>query len=195
MKKPLGILALALGTTGAVVSQDTFESVQDGYRQRVVALLHEQAVPTAELEDRIGEIAGETFGAHPQLLRQEAGERLAALPVFPDDDLGAWEEHASWGPIPALPPEAERQWLLLGWDPRRMASWGSSMLLSRELGAEEFGRRALLSSYCPDELYRLGAADPPELVLDSLGDLFVIGLEWTDRGVCRPATLRWMKRR
>jgi hypothetical protein len=195
MKGTLGILVVGLVTSGALLGEDTFESVQDGFRRRVVELLHEQQVPTVELEERLGELAAETFGAHPQLLRREAEERFSALPVFPEDDLGAWEEHASWGPIPALPPEAERQWLLVGWDPRRIASWGSTMLLSRELDTEEFSRRAVLSSYCPDEVYRLGAGDPPDLVLDSLGDLFVIRVEWTDDGVCRPVSLRWLKRR
>jgi hypothetical protein len=44
-------------------------------------------------------------------------------------------------------------------------------------------------------LYRLGEGAPADLVVDSLGDLFVIRVEWTGDSVCRPVSLRWLKRR
>jgi hypothetical protein len=131
MKAPLGILSVALIMSGAHVSQDSFESVREGFRRKVVALLHEQEVPTAELEARLGALAVETFGAHPRLLRHETEERLAALPGFPGGDLSAWVERASLQELPALPPELERTWLVLAWDPARLAGWAKNLILSR----------------------------------------------------------------
>ena len=127
-------------------------------------------------------------------MRREAEARFAALAVFSGGDLGAWVERTSWDPVPPVPSELEGTWLLQRWDPQRIAAWARNMVLARELGVEEFGRRSLLSARCADELHQRGEGDRPDLVLDSLRDLFVVGVEWTERGVCRPVSVRWLAR-
>jgi hypothetical protein len=65
---------------------------------------------------------------------------------------------------------------------------------ARQLGPEGYGRLALLNVCCPDKVYRLGKGKFPDLVVDSLGDLFVIKVEMTELGVCKPTSVRWMKK-
>jgi len=194
MKQQLALLALALIPSAAMVVDDTFDSVRADFRSRVSALLGEQDLSTEELSSSIAAAAEATFGAHSDLMRGESEARLGRLPALSAVDLDSYEELAS-ETLPPLPPEAQGEWLAMAWDPGRVAEWARVWVLARQLGPEELSRRVLLSSYCPDEVHRLGDAESPTLVVDSLGELFVVALEWTDRGVGRPVSVRWLRRK
>jgi hypothetical protein len=196
MKKSIVLTALVLMTSvsSAAKKEITFESVRREFRQKVLSLVSAEDVSAMDLRTKIGKFAKETFGAHPGLVRNEAEKRFKALPQFRAVKLDSYTEHKSWNKLTL--PGRENGWFLLlaGWDPEKLAGWGKAMVLSRHLGPEAYGRRALLNSCCPDKVYRHGKGKFPDLVVDSLGDLFVIKVEMTVFGVCRPVSLKWMKK-
>jgi hypothetical protein len=86
--------------------------------------------------------------------------------------------------------------LLLGWDPEKLAASTTSLFLATSIGTEAYSRRALLGRLCPDMVYRLGDGKFPDIVVDSLGDLFVVKVEMMpEAGVCKPVSVRWLKKK
>ena len=68
-------------------------------------------------------------------------------------------------------------------------------MLSREIGVQEFGRRAFLSAAAGERLYRTGSAAIPSLVVESLGERFVVEMATSENLGCRPARVTWFVRR
>lgn len=195
MKIKFAIITAVLVATSSFAGEPTFESVQDEFQQKVLSLLAEEDASVADLQTKIAKFADETFGAHPDLMRKEAERRFKSLPQFPAKGLIAYVEHKTWDQCPLPPIESGWGWLVLGWNPEKLAASTKNIILSRQLGPEGYGRLALLNSCCPDKVYRLGKGKFADLVVDSLGCLFVIKVEMTDVGVCKPTSVRWMKKK
>ena len=193
MRIHFAIIMATLITTASFAGEPTFESVQNEFQQKALSLLAEEDASVTDLQTKIAKFADETFGAHPDLMRKEAERRFKSLPQFPSNDLTAYVEHKSWDQFPLPPLETGWVWLMFGWDPEKLADSAKKTILSRQLGPEGYGRLALLNVCCPDKVYRLGEGKFPDLVVDSLGDLFVIKVEMTEVGVCKPTSVRWMK--
>jgi hypothetical protein len=188
-------MAVVLATSASFAGQATFESVQKEFQQKVLSLLSEKNAPRTDLHARIATFANETYGAHSDLMRKEAERRFRALPQFPAANLAAYVEHKSWEQFPLPPVESGWVWLTFGWDPEKLADAAKKTILSRQLGIEAYGRLALINVCCPDKVYRLGKGTIPDLVVDSLGDLFVVDVEMTKVGACKPVSVRWMKKK
>ncbi len=195
MKIHIAIIAAALVTSVAFAGDLTFEAVQKEFQQKALSLLSEKDASATDLQAKIAKFADETFGAHPDLMRKEAEQRFKSLPQFPTTNLAAYAEHKSWDQFPLPPLETGWVWLMFGWDPEKLADSAKKTILSRQLGPEGYGRLALLNACCPDKVYRLGKGKFPDLVVDSLGDLFVIKVEMTEVGVCKPISVEWMKKK
>jgi hypothetical protein len=199
MKIIIAFIASVLAASAALADEPTFESVQDEFRQYAISLLSEseRTSPTELAANiaKISEIANATFGSHSNLMKKEASSRFKRLPVFPASRLAEFVEHKSSKRFPLLPSEAGLVWATSGWEPERLADIAKQSILSRTLVPDQFGRRAFANSYCPDKIYRLGEGHYPDLVVDSLGDLFVIKVEMTEVGLCKPVSVKWMKMR
>jgi hypothetical protein len=189
------IIMTTLVTTASFAGEPTFDSVQNEFQQKALSLLAEEDASVTDLQTKIAKFADETFGAHPDLMRKETERRFKSLPQFPAKDLTAYVEHKSWDQFPLPPLESGWVWLMFGWDPEKLADSAKKTILSRQLGPEGYGRIALLNACCPDKVYRLGKGKFPDLVVDSLGDLFVIKVEMTEVGVCKPTSVRWLKKK
>ncbi len=195
MKIRIAIIAATLIASASFAGKPTFESVQKEFQQKALSLLSKEETSVNDLQAKIAEFADETFGAHPDLMRKEAERQFKGLPQFPAKNLTSYVEHKSWDQFPLPPLESGWVWLMFGWDPEKLADSAKKTILARQLGPEGFGRLALLNACCPDKVYRLGGGKFPDLVLDSLGDLFVIKVEMTEVGVCKPTSVRWMKKK
>ena len=182
-------------TFGHAADEPTFESVQEEFRQKVISLLSQKEVSAADLQNKIVEIAKATFGSHPEVMKKEAASRYKSLPQFPAASLTDFVEHKSWEQFPLPPAETGLAWVTFGWEPTKLADVVKKTILSRTLTPEEFGRRAFVNACCPDKVYRLGEGTYPNLVVDSLGDLFVIEVEMAEVGVCKPVSVKWMKKK
>jgi hypothetical protein len=186
--------ATAPQPSASLTGQPTFESVQKEFQQKAISLLSAQDVSVNDLQAKIAKFANETLGAHPELMRKETERRFAALSQYPATNLTAYIDHNSLNEFPSPPMEDGWMWLMFGWDPEKLAGSAKQAILARQLGPEErYGRLALLNACCPDKVYRLGKGKFADLVVDSLGDLFVIKVEMTDGGVCKPVSVKWMK--
>ncbi len=195
MKKPIVIVAAILVSSACFAGESTFESVQGEFRQKVISLLSEKEISTTDLQSKIVGFANETFGAHPDLMRKEGEKRFEALPQFQAADIASYVEHQSWDKFPLPPGETGWAWLMFGWDPAKLADLAKKTVLSRQLTPQEYGRLAFLNSFCPDKVYRHGKGKFPDLVVDSLDDLFVIKVEMAEVGVCKPVSVKWMKKK
>jgi hypothetical protein len=195
MKLHIAIIATMLIASASLAGNPTFEFVQKQFQEKALSLLSEEDASVTDLQAKIAKFADETFGAHPNLMRKEAEQRFKSLPQYSTKDLIAYVEHKSWDQCPLPPLESGWVWLMFGWDPEKLADSAKKTILSSQLGPEGYGRLALLNVCCPDKVYRLGKGKFPDLVVDSLGDLFVIKVEMTDVGVCKPTSVRWMKKK
>ena len=195
MKIHTAIIAAMLIASVSLAGKPTFESVQQEFQEKALSLLSEEDSSFSDLQTKIAKFADETFGANPDLMRKEAERRFKGLSQFPTKNLTSYAEHKSWDQFPLPPLESGWIWLMFGWDPEKLADTAKQTILSRQLGAEGYGRLALLNACSPDKVYRLGEGKFPDLVVDSLGDLFVIKVEMTELGVCKPTSVKWMKKR
>jgi hypothetical protein len=195
MKIHTATIAAMLIASVSFAGKPTFESVQKEFQEKALSLLSEEDSSFSDLQTKIAKFADETFGAHPDLMRKEAERRFKGLSQFPAKNLASYVEHKSWDQFPLPPLESGWVWLLFGWDPEKLADSAKKTILSRQLGPEGYGRLALLNACCPDKVYRLGKDKFPDLVVDSLGDLFVIKVEMTELGVCKPTAVKWMKKK
>lgn len=194
MRESVVITAAVLVTSASLAGQATFESVQSEFLQKALTLLSEKDTSPADFQTKIAKAAYETFGAHPDVMRKEAADRFNALPPFPAASLTSYAEYKSCDQLPLT----EARWVLLmsgWWAPEKLADSAKKAMLYRQLGTTEYGRLALVNVCCPDKVYRLGKGEFPELVVDSLGALFVIKVKMTKIGVCRPVSVRWMKKK
>lgn len=195
MRIHFAIIMATLVTSASFAGELTFESVQKEFQQRTLPLLSEKHISITDLQAQIAKFANETFGAHPNLMRKEAEHRFKALPEFPATNLAAYIEYTSWGEFPLPTLESGWVWFMFGWDPEKLAVWAKKTSLSRQLDPYGLCARGLINACCPDKLYRHGKGQFPDLVVDSLGDLFVIKVEMTEAGVCKPTSVKWMKKK
>ena len=195
MKTPIVIIAATLAASAALAAETTFDSIQDEFRQKVISLLSEEDISVTDLQNKIADIASATFGSHPDLMKKKAANRYKSLPQFPAASLIDFVEHESSEQFPLPPGETGLAWVAFGWEPEKLAHAAKQAILSRTLTPEEFGRRAFVNACCPDKVFRLGEREYPDLVVDSLGDLFLIKVEMTEAGVCKPVSVKWIKKK
>jgi hypothetical protein len=184
-----------LVASASLAADATFESIHKEFQHKAISLLSDTNTSVADLQTRIAKFASETFGAHPDIMREEAERRFKTLPQFTNTHLTGYVEYKTSDEFPLPPPETGWVWLMFGWDPEKLADSAKKTILSRQVGVEGYGRLALLNACCPDKIYRLGDGKFPDLVVDSLGDLFVLKIQMTDVGVCKPVSVRWMKKK
>jgi hypothetical protein len=85
--------------------------------------------------------------------------------------------------------------LLFFWSPEKMADWVKQAFRFRHLDSSEIERLIVINAWCPDKLYRTGTNKNPNLVVESLGDIFIINLTLTEQGVFKLDSVKWMKRK
>ena len=170
----------------------TFESLQSDFRKRVISLSSEKDLTDTGLLSKLESIAAETFGPHPGLIRQETERRFQHLPSFPIASLSSYAAHQTWE-VPTTTEKSADSWMIQRWEPAYIAKMATTAMLTRQLGVAEYGRRNLLTHACPDKVYRLDTTQSlPDLIVDSLGDLFVVKVKMTEVGLL-PVSIAWMK--
>jgi hypothetical protein len=195
MKKTIVIIASAIVASASFAGNPTFESVQTEFQQKVLSLVADKDTPNNDLQSKLAEFANETFGAHPKIMRKEAEKRFKDLPKFAAADFASYVAHESLDQFPLPSNETGLLWVMFGSDPEKLAVSAKRMILANKLRVEGYGRLTLLNACCPDKVYRLGKGKFPDLVVESLGDLFLIKVEMTEVGVCKPTSVRWMKKK
>lgn len=137
---------------------------------------------------------------HRALLRAHAEWALRAVPPL-DVDLDGFRPV---GADPVIDLDFEglvrnlgddlpvEQWWVIGWDPVRLAFLMRTMIIFREISAEDAARRAMIDNFAPPRA-RLADADPdaPRLVVLSGHEAFVVALERRGDGYI-PVNLRWL---
>jgi len=195
MKKTVVIIASALVASASFAGNPTFESVQTEFQQKVLSLVADKGTHISDLQSKLAAFANETFGAHPEIVRKETEKRFKNLPKFAAADFASYVAHESLDQFPLPYNETGLLWLMFGSDPEKLAGGAKRIFLVNKLGVEGYARLSLLNACYPDKVYRQGKGKFANLVVESLGDLFVIKFETTEAGVYKPTSVRWMKKK
>lgn len=197
MKIKTTIVALLLITLVCCAQDVTFTSIQQEFQQKVLSLVPETGSSQEELNEKILIFGQETFGNHPKVVKKETMRRFKQLPLFPETSLKEYTTFAtlSQSLITSSDPDLTRALLLLGWAPEKMAYFVKDIFRARQLELSKFAQLITLNNWYPDKTYRIETNAQPNLVLESLGDIFIIKLALTDQGVFKPISARWMKRK
>lgn len=197
MKIKITIIALLLITSVCCAQDVTFTSIQQEFQQKVLSLVPETDSSQEELNEKILIFGQETFGNHPKVVKKETMKRFKQLPVFPEASLKEYTAFATLSQSLMTDSDSDltRLSLLLGWTPEKMADWVKQTFLARHLELSKLSQRATLNNWYPDKTYRIETNAQPKLVLESLGDIFIIKLALTDQGVFKPISAQWMKRK
>lgn len=197
MKTQIAIIALLLITSVCCAQDVTFTSIQQEFQQKIFSLIPETQSSPKALDEKILGFGQETFGRHPKIMQKETLKRFNQLPVFPESDLKKYTVYASLSPslLSASGPDLAQLSLLFGWDPEKMGDWMKQVFLARHLEPSTLARLATINNWCPDKTYRIKTNEHSDLVVASLGDIFVIKLSLMEQGVFRPISAQWMKRK
>jgi hypothetical protein len=195
MKTQIAIIASLLITSVCCAQDATFTSIQQEFQQKILSLVNETDISPKGLDEKILGFGHETFGSHPKVMQKETLRRFKQLPVFAESELKKYKVHTTLGHSSFSASNLAELSLLLGWDPEKMAGWMKHLILARNLKLSKLARFATLNDWCPDKIYRLETSAHFNLVVTSLGDIFVTKLALTEHGVFEPVSAQWMKRK
>jgi hypothetical protein len=191
----------------------TKEKLDGQFREKIVALYHsDDLAHTAidQLDLRIMNLARSIYSPHPDILKESAKNAFLALPTIKLDDLPP-------GKNPFVLPIAE----LLKSDPKN-ATNGFQSFLASERGGSVFlncrdavsaskmamqmavteshtdsqmvGKRVMLTGYVRDVFHRINDDFlHPKIAIESLGEWFVIDLDWNEIGFYFPSRIEWRR--
>lgn len=193
MKKSL-VLAL-MATAGFAWADDppTMADLETRFADQIIALSESTNVPSHMMQQEILKAAVSVFGEHTEILSRETDRRLTELPSFKPSDLTLGTTRQEFDLSFLSVPQLKEFLVAFGWQPKRVAQTAKAAVLSRQMAAEQFGRRTMLESVLPDRYYRLEESEKPTIVIESLGDLFVVECRKHEGGVLMPERMRWLK--
>ena len=195
MKRPIGVIVLALAVLSTTAADPTMEELRSRFRRGVIAIASDEGVSFDEVPRRLEELAEATFEKHADVLRREAQRLIDDLPEFGAGSLKEYTEVHDVIEHPLRNEPAGGMLFVVGWNPHLMAVSVMNLVLSRKLASADFGKRTLLSQFCPDKVYRLRGTQPQQLVVQSLSDLFIVEVAFTDAGVLDIVSVKWLKMR
>jgi hypothetical protein len=200
MKTQSVIVAITLIASAAVADKPTFEYVQQEFQKKARALLKDEHVSFKDIQLKLAQFAEETFGAHLEVMKEEAERRLRDLPTFPESKLAEYTFHKALSHVPlsSLTDDltGTEAWFAFSKNPESMISNLCYAFRQKNLSSTEARRLTLFRAYFPDKLYRLGTDKISHLVCASLDDLFVVQVEITEVGAYMPIfSVQWMKRK
>lgn len=192
----------------------TKEDLDKQFRDKIVALYHSQDFSKTEIHDlnqQIAELARSVYSSHPDILRESAKKAFLALPTIKPDDIPPADN-------PIVLPVAE----LMKTDPKNSAEGFKAFLASKEGGAiflnnfeampaakmaiqlaitqgqpnlQLVGKRMMLTGYARDIFLRLNDDFlHPRIAINSLGDWFIIDLDWNEIGFYFPSRIEWRRK-
>jgi hypothetical protein len=175
MKTQVAIFSFLLFTSVCCAQDVTFTSIQLEFQQKVFSLASETDSSPKALDENILGFGQETFGRHPKVMQKETLKQFNHLPVFPESDLKKYTVYASLSPtlLSDSGSNLDKLSLLIGWDPEKMADWMMRIFLARHLEPSKLARLEKLNNWCPDNIYRLETNEHSDLVVASLGDIFI----------------------
>lgn len=183
----------------ARADEPTFEDLKAQFQAEVIAMASDGDVNLVNIETRLMELARRVYGPHPDVLKQEALRLYDALPQFDAESLDGYlvVERADdiVFPVEGGMDNIASYMLVIGWDPNRNGSYMKTLFLSRRMSTQDFGKRSMLTGLCPDRIYKFPDGEKKRIVVESLGEYFIIDASLSDAGVFMPQALTWMKRK
>ena len=193
MKKTIIFALVATAALARADDQPTMADLESRFADRIIALSASTNVPPHMMEQEILKAAVAVFSNHTEIVSQETDKRLAELPSFKPSDIPLDASGQEFDLSVLSVPQLKEFLIAFGWQPKRVAQTAKVAALSRQMGVEHFGRRALLEAALPDKYYRLDDSKKPTIVIESLGDLFVVECRKHEWGVLMPEKMRWVK--
>lgn len=195
MKKTLILAIVATASLAWAGDSPTMADLESQFADKVIALSQATNVPPHMMEQEILKAAASVFSNHTDVVSQETEKRLAELPTFKASDIPSATASHEFDLSVVSVPQLKQFLIAFGWQPKRVAQTAKGAALSRHMGVEQFGRRALLEAALPDRYYRLEDSTKPIIVIESLGDLFIVECRKHEWGVLMPEKMRWLMKK
>ncbi len=165
------------------------------FADKIIALSDATDTPPHMMEHEILKAAASVFSNHTDVISQETEKRLADLPSFKTADIPSGTTHQEFDLSALSVPQLKEFLLVFGWQPKRVAQTAKAAALSRQMDVQQYGRRALLEAALPDKYSRLEGSNKPTLVIESLGDVFLVECRMHEWGVLMPNRMRWLRKK
>jgi hypothetical protein len=179
--------------------------LQDRFAQRLydelLPKLNEMNISeaSAQVLSTAGRLWKEVLGNQQPLLTRRAEELLAALDRAPTIDQTKYEIVAETHDVKELmegkeAEQAQPYLAMLLWNPVAAADFAASQLQVRALGAERFGKRAILGQYArPSWLAIDRDLDRPRLMKRMGPEVMLVELLLQKGGYYLPSRVRWLR--
>jgi hypothetical protein len=207
------LISIAFAAQGAE-SPLTKETLDKQFRGKIVAFYHSQDfahTPMHDLNQQLAELARSVYAAHPDILKESAKKAFLALPPIKPDDIPPADN-------PIVLPVAD----FMKTNPKNSAEGFKAYLASKEGGtlflnnfeavpaskmamqmaitqnqpdAQLVGKRMMLTGYARDVFHRLNEDFLHlKIAVQSLGEWFVIDLDWNEIGFYFPSRIEWRRK-
>lgn len=173
----------------------TMAALEAQFADKVVGLSQSNNMSSHMMEQEILNAAASVFSDHPNVIAQETEKRLAELSTYDRADLPSDASHQDFDLSVLSVPQIKKFLIVFGWQPKRVAQTAKAAVLSRQMDVQKYGCRALLEAALPDKYYRLAGTQKPTIVIESLGDFFLVECKKLEWGVLMPEKMRWFKKK
>ncbi len=193
MKRSLSFVIMALACLAQADDSPTMAELERRFEQKIVAIAKAETPPAGSMEEAIFQASISVFSNHTDIVSREADRRLAELPAFTREDIPTTATVRTFDLSELFVSDLKEFVNAFGWQPKRVAQTAKASVLTRQLGVEQFGRRVLLKAALPNRYYRLDDRENPTIVVESLGDIFVVECWKHERGIFVPRSLMWLQ--
>lgn len=191
--KIIVLLLLIVNTTNSKEREITVKLLVDNYEYEVLTLLkNKMEMPYNIFQEEAIKIAKKIFKNHHKLLRNRAVELINSLPKYPEKNLKYYKlKHQSNKLTEEFEKSSKGKDLFLmikGWNPKVTTIIAKNYFISRKVSTREFANRHYYKMIIQDKFYLL---KNNTVLLESMGDIFVIKLELDESGVFLPHSIKW----
>ena len=195
MKKTVILAIVAVSGLAWADDPPTMADLESRFADKIVALSESTNVPPHLMEQEILKAAASVFSNHTDVISQETENRLSDLAACKASDLPSDTTQQEFDLSVLSVPQLKDFLIVFGWQPKRVAQTAKAAALSRQFGVQQYGRRALLEAALPDKYFRLEGSSKPTIVIESLGDFFLVECRRHEWGVLMPERMRWLKKK
>ena len=197
------ICSIAFLLTPIVVRAEkpSIMEIRSQFEQAVMDTLGKsyQEMDTSEVLSKLADIAEHVYSPHISTLNEEALRQSQGLAMYDDGKLSRFsrnmqvkEEHIH-ASINLYSDIVARPYLTEGWSPTETAKRVKQAVIVRSMSAEDVGRRTVLEKFIPDKYFRQNIEyEDLVIIIESLGELFILSLELSNKGIYVPKKLEWL---
>lgn len=213
MRRILPFILFAASLSQGQELPKTQEALDKQFREKLLVFYQSPEFTKTAAWDvnlQIAEIARSVYASQPDILRESAKKSFLALPeikqadipsaenpvVLPVADLMKAEPEKAGEAMKAFLESKKGAFIFLNNRDVLTVSASAIQMVMRQVENEEHThKRAILAAYVRDVFHRLNADFlHPKIAVQSLGEWFIVDLEWQEAGFYFPNRIEWRRR-